>query len=155
LLDRFGLYTRITTINDLDERVEIVERRERFERDPESFIAEFNEAQEKLRQRLIRAKKMHASVTIDRSIMRSIAELCVALNVDGHRGELTIARATRALAALESRAFVTLDDVKRMAVMSLRHRLRKDPLEKIDSGQRIQQAIEAVFAKVEKVTAIR
>ncbi|MGA9767654.1 MAG: magnesium chelatase ATPase subunit I [Blastocatellia bacterium] len=155
LLDRFGLYTRITTINDLDERVEIVERRERFEREPESFIAEFNEAQERLRQRLVRAKKMHASVTIDRSIMRSIAELCVALNVDGHRGELTIARATRALAALESRAFVTLDDVKRMAIMSLRHRLRKDPLEKIDSGQRIQLAVETVFAEVKKATAIR
>ena len=69
LLDRFGLYTQITTINDLDERVEIVERRERFEREPESFLAEFNTRQEQLRQRLIRAKKMHARVTIDRSIM--------------------------------------------------------------------------------------
>jgi magnesium chelatase subunit I len=158
LLDRFGLYTRITTINDLDERVEIVERRERFEREPESFLAEFNAAQEQLRQRLIRAKKLHARVALDRSIMRSIAELCIVLNVDGHRGELTIARAGRALAALESRAFVTVDDVKRMAVMSLRHRLRKDPLEKIDSGQRIEQAIETVFADAKpsnKLTAIR
>jgi magnesium chelatase subunit I len=157
LLDRFGLYTRITTINDLDERVEIVERRERFERAPESFLAEFNAAQGELRQRLIRAKRMRARVAIDRSIMRSIARLCVALNVDGHRGELTIARAARALAALESRALVTLDDVKRMAVMSLRHRLRKDPLEKIDSGQRIGQAIETVFAEAKpsnKLTAI-
>lgn len=146
LLDRFGLYTRITTINDLDERVEIVERRERFEGEPESFLAEFDAAQEQLRQRLVRAKKMHSRVAIDRSIMRSIAQLCVTLNVDGHRGELTIARGARALAALESRRGVTLDDVKRMAVMSLRHRLRKDPLEKIDSGQRIEQAIETVFA---------
>lgn len=147
LLDRFGLYTQITTINDLDERVEIVERRERFEREPESFLAEFDAAQEQLRQRLIRAKKIHACVTIDRSIMRRIAQLCVALNVDGHRGELTIARSARALAALESRASVTIDDVKRMAAMSLRHRLRKDPLEKVDSGQRIEQATEMVFAE--------
>jgi magnesium chelatase subunit I len=145
LLDRFGLYTQIVTINDLDDRVEIVERRERFEREPDSFLAEFSAVQEQMRRRLLRAKKMHSRVTIDRGILRSIAELCVALNVDGHRGELTIARAARALSALEARTEVTIDDAKRVAVMSLRHRLRKDPLEKIDSGQRIEQAIETVF----------
>ena len=155
LLDRFGLYTQIVTINDLDDRVEIVERRERFEREPDSFLAEFNAAQEQMRRRLLRAKKMHSRVTIDRGILRSIAELCVALNVDGHRGELTIARAARALSAFEARTEVTIDDAKRVAVMSLRHRLRKDPLEKIDSGQRIEQAIETVFreAKASKLLA--
>ena len=79
----------------------------------------------------------------------------MALNVDGHRGELTIARAARALSAFEARTEVTIDDVKRVAIMSLRHRLRKDPLEKIDSGQRIEQAIESVFreAKTSKFLA--
>lgn len=146
LLDRFGLYTQIATITDLDDRVEIVERRERFEREPDSFIAEFQPAQSQLSQRLVRAKKMHARVAIDRETLRRIAELCLTLNVDGHRGELTIARAARALAAFEGRASVTGEDARRVAVMSLRHRMRKDPLERIETGQRILETVEAVFA---------
>ena len=62
---------------------------------------------------------------------------------------MTISRAARALAALEARPCVTVDDVRRVAVMSLRHRLRKDPLERIDSGSRIEQALEAVFPSIE------
>ena len=158
LLDRFGLYTQITTITDLEQRVEIVERRERFERDAESFFDSFRAEEEELRQRLVRAKKMHPRVQVDRRLLRVIAELCVALEIDGHRGELTISRAARALASLNARAVVTTDDVKRVAVMSLRHRLRKDPLERVDSGSRIEQAIETVFASEEagqKLTAFR
>ena len=145
LLDRFGLYTQITTITDLDQRVEIVERRERFERDAESFFDDFQSERERLRRRIVEAKKMHARVKIDRGLLLRIAELCIALQVDGHRGELTVARASRGLAALEGRADVGADDVKRVATMSLRHRLRKDPLERVDSGARIEQALEAVF----------
>jgi magnesium chelatase subunit I len=158
LLDRFGLYTQIATITDLEQRVEIVERRERFERDAPSFFDEFQGEEESLRQRLVRARKMHARVQLDHGLLRQIAELCVALEVDGHRGELTIARAARALAALEARTNATVDDVKRVAVMSLRHRLRKDPLERIDSGSRIEQAIETLFPSMEpdsRLLAIR
>ena len=145
LLDRFGLYTQIATITDLDQRVEIVERRERFEREAEYFFDDIQREQESLRQRIVRAKKAHSRVQIDRGLLRRIAELCITLKVDGHRGELTISRAARALAALEARESVTVNDVKRVAVMSLRHRLRKDPLERIDSGLRVEQAVEAVF----------
>jgi magnesium chelatase subunit I len=158
LLDRFGLFTQIETINDLDARVEIIERREAFERDREVFLAAFDGEQKRLQRKLLRAQQTHARVRIERIILRAIAELCVALKVDGHRGELTIARAARALAALESRAAVTLDDVRQVAVMSLRHRLRKDPLEKMDSGLRIEQAVDAIFPAVKpggKLTAIR
>jgi magnesium chelatase subunit I len=154
LLDRFGLYTQITTITDLDQRVEIVERRERFERDAESFFESFRGEEEILRQRLVRAKKTHSRVQIDRGLLRLIAELCIRLEVDGHRGELTIARASRALAALGARTIATADDVKRVAAMSLRHRMRKDPLERIDSDLRIEQAIETVFPSKEPDTRL-
>jgi magnesium chelatase subunit I len=145
LLDRFGLYAQVETIADLDQRVEIVERRDSFERNPESFTSRFRAEQQRLRQRITRAKKNLPRVSVDRALLRRIAELCVMLEVDGHRGELTLARAARALAGLEGRSGATVDDVKRVAVMSLRHRLRKDPLERIDSGLRIEQAIERLF----------
>jgi magnesium chelatase subunit I len=158
LLDRFGLFTQIETINDLDARVEIIERRDAFERDPEAFLMTLDAEQKRLQKRLMRAQQTHTQVSLERSILRRIAELCVALKVDGHRGELTIARAARAFAALESRAAVTLDDVRQVAMMSLRHRLRKDPLEKLDSGLRIEQAMDAILLPAKpggKLAAIR
>lgn len=148
LLDRFGLHTQIETITDLDQRVEIVERRERFERDPEAFVIDAKTEQNRLRQRISRAKGMLARVELDRALLRRIAGVCLALEIDGHRGELTVARAARALAAFEGRAKVVFNDVRRVAVMSLRHRLRKDPLERIDSGSLVEQALEELAPTV-------
>jgi len=85
LLDRFGLYTQITTITDLEERVEIVERRERFDDAPLAFRAANANEQGKLRRRITRAKKLLARVEIDRELLMLIAQLCVSLKVDGHR----------------------------------------------------------------------
>lgn len=154
LLDRFGLYTEIKTITHLDLRVEIVERRESFERDPEAFHKEFASEQSRIRRRLVRAKSSCSEVKIERELLRGIAEICLSLEVDGHRGELTITRAARALAAFEGRARTNIEDVRRVAVMSLRHRLRKDPLERVDSGLRIEQALERVFPKTIKGTRL-
>jgi magnesium chelatase subunit I len=145
LLDRFGLFTEVETVLDLDMRVEIVERRERFERAASEFITEYRRDQEILKHRISRARRLLNQVEIDRDVLRLIAELCIRLKVDGHRGELTMARAARALAALEGRRDVSLDDARRVAIMSLRHRLRKDPLERVGSGSQIEQALESVF----------
>lgn len=141
LLDRFGLYTQITTITDIEERVEIVRRRERFDDDPVGFLASQAREQDKLRRRITRARKLLARVEIDHELLMLIAALCVSLKVDGHRGELTIARAARALAAFEGCEKAKAADIERVAVMSLRHRLRRDPLETVDSGARIQEAL--------------
>lgn len=145
LLDRFGLFTQIATITDLDHRVEIVVRRERFEDDPLSFKQEFLNQQTQLRKQIVDAKKRLSQIELTREQLRLIAALCVELQTDGHRGELTIARAARALAAYEGRNKGSLEDIRRVAGMALRHRLRKDPLEKMDSGIRIEQAIEKIF----------
>jgi magnesium chelatase subunit I len=145
LLDRFGLFAGITTITDLDQRVEIVERRERFESDAAGFRVAFQEAEGLLRRRLQKARTIHNRVRIDRALLRLVAELCVALDIDGHRGELAIARASKAVAAFEGRDSVKVDDVRRVSQMSLRHRLRKDPLERVESGERIELAMEELF----------
>jgi magnesium chelatase subunit D len=142
LLDRFGLHVEIRTIDDLDERLLIVERREEFECDAVSFRNAWASEQENLRRRITRARRLLPTVKIERGLLRHIAALCLRLKVDGHRGELTIARASRALAALEGRREVTEKDVERVAVMSLRHRLRRDPLDQTPGSARIEQALE-------------
>jgi magnesium chelatase subunit I len=73
-----------------------------------------------------------------------ISEVCSELDVDGLRGDIVTNRAAKAIAAYEGRTEVTLDDIKRVIVLCLRHRLRKDPLESIDSGYKVEK----VFCKV-------
>ena len=149
LLDRFGLHVEIRTSEDLEERLTIVERRAGFERDPKAFRLSWETEQESLRRRIVRAQKLVRTVKIDRDTLRKVAELCLLLKIDGHRGELTIARAASALAALEGRRAVTETDVERVAVMSLRHRLRRDPLDQTPGGARIEQALDELFPKGE------
>ena len=145
LLDRFGLFVEVTTENDLDRRMEIVDRREAFDRDSETFSDGFAESQEKLRRQISRGRKSVADVKIDERLMRNIARLCTKLKIDGHRGELTIARASRALAAFEGRRKVSEADVRRVAVMALRHRLRRDALEEVANVQRIENALNKIL----------
>ena len=79
--------------------------------------------------------------------MYAAAELCALLAIDGHRGELTLIRAAGAMAAYEKRTLATADDVLRVAVLALRHRLRKDPLESSGDEVRIERAIADIRAK--------
>jgi magnesium chelatase subunit D len=150
LLDRFGLHVEVKTEGDLNQRVAIIERREAFDRASEAFRLSFAPEQEQLRDRITQARKHFANVKVERALLNRIAQLCSDLKVDGHRGELTIMRASRALAAFELRKKVTDKDVKTVAVMSLRHRLRRDALEETGTSDRIEQALEKVFSETSK-----
>jgi magnesium chelatase ATPase subunit I len=145
LLDRFGLFAEIRTVEDLDQRVKIVELREAFERDAEKFCADYEAEQQSLRRKLARAVKLAGKVKLSRELLRGIASLCLRLGIDGHRGELTIARAARALAAFEGRREARQEDVRRVAALCVRHRLRRDPLEPTGGGARIEQALDNSF----------
>jgi magnesium chelatase subunit D len=145
LLDRFGLHVEVKTAGDLDERMAIVLKREAFERDAEQFRLQVESEQGTLRRKLARARKNLHQVELPRELLRHIVELCQQLKVDGHRGELTITRAARALAAFEGRKVVSADDVRRVATMALRHRLRRDPLEQTGSSTRIEQQLDKLL----------
>ena len=147
LLDRFGLHAEVVTETYLDNRVEIVERREGYDRDAEAFCEAYAEDQEVLRKRITRARASLRKVTVDRSILSKIAQLCADLKVDGHRGELTIMRAARALAAFEGRRSVNENHVRRVSAMSLRHRLRRDVLDETAKSEKIEQAVDDVIPR--------
>ena len=145
LLDRFGLHAEVTTENYLKNRMDIVERREGYDRDRDAFCESFAAAQEQLRKRITRARTNLIKIPLERSVLEKIAQLCADLKVDGHRGELTIMRAARALAAFEGRRAVTNEHVKRVSAMALRHRLRRDALDETATSEQIQQAVDEVF----------
>ena len=145
LLDRFGLHAEVKTETYIENRILIIERREAYDRDPTAFRTLYSAEQQKLRRQIIRARERFTAVKIERELLTRIAQFCAELKVDGHRGELTIMRAARALAAFEGRKQVDEDDVKRVVGMSLRHRLRRDVLEETATTERIEQAVESVM----------
>jgi magnesium chelatase subunit D len=145
LLDRFGLHAEVKTENYLQNRVDIVERRERFDRDRDAFCASFAGDQEQLRKRITRARANLNKTDFPRPLLEKVAQLCADLKVDGHRGELTIVRAARALAAFEGRRAANDEHVKRVSAMSLRHRLRRDALDETATSEQIEQAVDGVF----------
>jgi magnesium chelatase subunit I len=145
LLDRFGLHARITTITDIAERVEIVKRRRAYDADSSGFAHAWEKEQARLRRQIKAAQKRLPDVVLPDQVLYQIADLCVRLEIDGHRGELTISRTATALAAFEGDTEVNDMHVRRIAVLALRHRLRKDPLETQEDDVKIEQALDEVF----------
>ena len=82
--------------------------------------------------------------TSDHALERA-AQLCADVGTDGLRGELTLVRAARALAALEGAPAIDDAHLRRVAPMALRHRLRRTPLSSPDSGARVERAVADLF----------
>jgi len=146
LLDRFGLHVAVKTEDDLESRITVVQRREAFDRDPAGFARSFDEEQRKLVKSIDRARRKFSRIQISSSLLKKIAQTCTALNIEGHRGELTMMRASRALAAFEGRRRVVDEDLRRIAPMALQHRLRHNVFEDATTRERILQTLDRTSA---------
>jgi len=146
LLDRFGLYARVRTVADVQQRVQILKRRHRFQQDPAGFLRAWAPAEARLRARLARARELLGRVRTPDAVLYKAADLCLRLGLDGHRGELTLVRAASAHAALAGRRTVTAGDLAATAALALAHRLRRDPLDETDSGEQVREALGRVLA---------
>jgi len=145
LLDRFGMHAEIRTVKEPALRVEIVEQRSEFDQNPNEFLEKYQTAQEALQKQLVMAQERLAEVEMDYDMRVKISQVCSELDVDGLRGDIVSNRAAKALAAFEGRNEVTVDDIRRVITLCLRHRLRKDPLESIDSGYKVEKAFSRIF----------
>jgi magnesium chelatase subunit I len=145
LLDRFGLSVEVKTPQDVASWVEIVKRRDAYERGPEAFCALWQDEEKQLRSRIVSGRAKLKDIVVSDSLQESAARLCIALKTDGLRGQLTLIRAARALAAFEKQKTVAMSHIKRMALPSLRHRLRRNPLDETGSAARIERAISEVL----------
>jgi len=145
LLDRFGMHAQIGTVREPDLRVKIVEQRALFDQNPHEFRAEYEKEQQALMQQIIDARNRLKDVKIDYDLRLKISEICSELNVDGLRGDMVTNRAAKALVSFEGRDEVTPRDIFTIITLCLRHRLRKDPLESIDSGFKVQEVFNKAF----------
>jgi magnesium chelatase subunit I len=145
LLDRFGLSVEVRTPEDIAERVEIMRRCDANEQDPASFAATWAEGDAKVLKRIAKAKAALPKVTTPDALLADMAALCKAVGADGLRGELTLMRGSRALAALDGKRVVTRQHLKEIAPLALRHRLRRNVLDETGSTVRIERALEELF----------
>ena len=152
LLDRFGLSVDVRTVREAELRVRIVEQRSRFDGDPQGFCQTQQSRQQALQERIGQARGRLAQVQLDAELRLAISQVCGELDVDGLRGDIVSNWAARALAALAGRDQVEEEDVARVVCCCLRHRLRKDPMETVDSGARVVKAFCKVFQRAEPET---
>ena len=145
LLDRFGMHDEIRKVKDPLLRVKVVEERTSFDQTPEVWLENYAEQQQQLRDRIISAQNLLNKVELDYDLRIKISEVCSALDVDGLRGDIVTNRAAKAYAAYNDRTTVTVDDIGKIITLCLRHRLRKDPLESIDSGDKVSKIFKEVF----------
>lgn len=148
LLDRFGLSVEVKTPTELASRVEVIRRRDAFEKDPAAFIERWKKADGALRRTIVAARKRIQAVDVPDAVLERAAKLCLALGTDGLRGELTLIRAARALASIEGDAAVGDSHLRKVAPSALRHRLRRNPLDDAGSTTRVEKVLVEQFGPV-------
>jgi len=145
LLDRFGLSVEVRTPEDLATRMEVVRRRDDFDRDPRAFGAAWMKEEARLRRGIVSARSHLPTVRVSDAALERAARLCMLLGTDGLRAELTLIRAARALCAFQGDAAVGDAHLRSVAGPALRHRLRRDPLDESGATVRVERAITELF----------
>jgi magnesium chelatase subunit I len=131
LLDRFGLCVNIEGITAADARVAVMERRAAFDEDPQGFAGRWVAESRDLVEGIRAAKARYPQVQVESERLFEIAQYCLDVGVDGHRGDIIILKTAKTLAAYEGRSEVVSEDIQTAAELALPHRVRRQPLMEI------------------------
>lgn len=142
LLDRFGLSVDVASPTDIEQRIEVIKRRDAYENDHTAFMVRWQAEDGMLRDQITTARLALKKLTTPEQSLRDVAELCIALGSDGLRGELTLLKAARAYAAFRDDTALTRGHIRDVASLALRHRMRRDPLDDAGSGTRVARIVE-------------
>ncbi len=145
LLDRFGVAVDVSTPTDVAERVEVIKRRDAYETDPQAFAKRWSRKNGALRRRIVDAREALPAIEVGDAVLGKAAEICIALETDGSRGELTLIRAARALAALAKDTAVSQAHLRRAGRLALGHRLRRNPLDESSAQVRVDRELDEVL----------
>ena len=129
LLDRFGLMVDVEAERDEERRMQIIERRMEFERDPEDFSSRYEEQQAELRGRIQEARELVGEIVPGKDVVKAAVRIPLHLDVDGHRADLTLIKSAVAYAAMQGRTEVLPTDVAHVAPLVMAHRMRRNPFQ--------------------------
>lgn len=127
LQDRFGLAVHLDNQYSLEERVEIVRRREAFDADSQGYCTQYLAEQTQLLTALETARNVLPQVQCSDALRMAIAERCHAAGVEGLRGDIVWYRAALAYAAWCGRKHVSEEDLAAVEELVLAHRRKTLP----------------------------
>ena len=145
LIDRFALVVDVVGEEDLDQRVQVIQRRLAYESNPEEFAKTYAKEQQQLSEQIARAIELLPQVELDTPSLKLAAQLAVTLGVDGHRADITTIKAAMTLAALDGRIHLMRSDMAEAAALALPHRMRRHPFDDVQVN--VSDAVEAILAE--------
>ncbi len=147
LLDRFGLSVEVKGEQGILMRMEVIKRRMAFEEDPAGFAVRYQAEEEKLLRRITEARSLLSAVVVPERIYEKTARLSLALEVDGHRADLTMIKTAKTLAAYKGQQEVGEDELWESALLALPHRMKRLPFQ---SGILDEEAVKKIIFDGEK-----
>lgn len=132
-LDRFGLTVMVEGVKDRQQRRELLSQRLEFEKNPQKFAQQWSEQEVFLADQVKNAQKNLPNMAISEAAIQLAVTLALELGVHGHRADIALLKAARALAALLDKKRVEAEDVRQVAWFVLPHRLPGGLL--MDAGQ--------------------
>ena len=127
ILDRFGMYVDVASEMKLEQRVKIMRQALAYGSDVASFREEYATATQELRAKIARAMELLPQIQLSDAMLILAAQMVSQALCAGHRAEIYLLEAAKALAALSGRAHVLPKDVEEAAQFVLPHRMRKPP----------------------------
>ena len=137
-LDRFGLCVEVRGMTEPERRLQVMTRRAAFEEDPTGFCAAWKEREMKLAQQIVVARQQLRNVAVSENVMRTIVELAIETEVDGHRADIVMLKTVKAMAALRGDSEAHREDVMQAARLVLPHRMRRTPFQNVGSAKAVQ-----------------
>lgn len=139
ILDRFGMYVDVQALTDIKQRVEVMQRALAYSSNTLAFCEQYAEAVAQQAKQLAEASALLPKVEVSDAMLTLAAQLCAQAFCAGHRAEIYLLEAARAIAALAGRAYVLPKDVEEAAQFVLPHRMRKPPEQQPEEQQEEQQ----------------
>lgn len=127
ILDRFGMYVDVEGEAEIEHRVMIMRRALAYGSDVASFRKEYAESTQELATRIAAAIKLLPQIQLSDAMLILAAQMVSQALCAGHRAEIYLLEAAKALAALAGRSYVLPKDVEEAAQFVLPHRMRKPP----------------------------
>lgn len=127
ILDRFGMYVDVASEMELEQRVKIMRQALAYGSDVASFREEYATVTQELRAKIARALELLPQIQLSDAMLILAAQMVSQALCAGHRAEIYLLEAAKALAALAGRSYVLPKDVEEAAQFVLPHRMRKPP----------------------------
>ncbi|MDD1763813.1 MAG: VWA domain-containing protein [Methanobacteriaceae archaeon] len=150
LSDRIGLHISVQTLLDLEDRVQIMSRREEFEKDSTTFREYYRDEQNQIQASIIQARHNLDKVMVPRDIMELIARISLDMGVDGHRADIAILKTAKTIAAYQGQEQVNYQHVEEAALLVLGERVHKQSCDQEQIRKKVEDAQSQMQEEKEK-----